>query len=250
MSVYAVSDLHGQYKTFSKGLKKIGFTDSDYLYVIGDAIDRGPDGIKILQYIKDHENMDLIMGNHEYLMLNSVPEDGDMALTGPDAELWIFFNGGIATLEKYEKLSKKKRKELIEWLFDREVIKTLEINGKKICLTHSFYFPECENRKCRDLKYEEVWDIVWNSLYRDDPDSKVADIYKDYDYTFITGHVPVQKLYLFYEGDDDYDRLEMHKHGNLYCIDGGCAMGLRSGVNCGAIFLRLDDMAEIPVPIA
>ena len=51
MSVYAVSDLHGQYKTFVKGLKEIDFSDSDTLYVIGDAIDRGPDGIKILQYI-------------------------------------------------------------------------------------------------------------------------------------------------------------------------------------------------------
>ena len=49
------------------------------LYVIGDAIDRGPDGIKILEYIKKHENMDLILGNHEFLMLNSVPIDGDCA---------------------------------------------------------------------------------------------------------------------------------------------------------------------------
>ena len=56
MSAYAVSDLHGQYKTFAKGLKKIGFSDSDMLYVIGDTIDRGPDGIRILEYIKKHEN--------------------------------------------------------------------------------------------------------------------------------------------------------------------------------------------------
>ena len=75
-AVYAVSDLHGQYKTFTKGLKMIGFSDSDMLYVIGDAIDRGTDGIRILEYIKKHENMDLILGNHEFLMLNSVPMAG------------------------------------------------------------------------------------------------------------------------------------------------------------------------------
>ena len=52
MATYAVSDLHGQDRTFEKGLKLIGFSDSDMLYVIGDAIDRGPDGIRILEYIK------------------------------------------------------------------------------------------------------------------------------------------------------------------------------------------------------
>ena len=49
MATYAVGDLHGQYDTFAAGLEKIGFQDSDQLYVIGDAIDRGDDGIKILQ---------------------------------------------------------------------------------------------------------------------------------------------------------------------------------------------------------
>ncbi len=70
MSTYVVSDLHGQYRTFVKGLKSIRFSDSDMLYVIGDAIDRGPEGVKILEYIKLHENMELIIGNHEFMMLN------------------------------------------------------------------------------------------------------------------------------------------------------------------------------------
>ena len=39
------------------------------LYVIGDAIDRGPEGVKILEYIKLHNNMELIIGNHEFMML-------------------------------------------------------------------------------------------------------------------------------------------------------------------------------------
>ena len=58
--------------------------------------------------------------------------------------------------------------------------------------------------------------IVWDSIYRDGDDSHAEDIYGEYDYTFVTGHVPVQKIYLFYEGDDDFDRLEMHRHGNLF----------------------------------
>ena len=41
MATYVVSDLHGQYKLFKKGLKEIGFSEDDMLYVIGDVIDRG-----------------------------------------------------------------------------------------------------------------------------------------------------------------------------------------------------------------
>lgn len=59
MAVYVVSDLHGQFEVFMDGLEKIAFRDNDELYVIGDAIERGTDGIRILQYIKEHKNMDM-----------------------------------------------------------------------------------------------------------------------------------------------------------------------------------------------
>ncbi len=250
MSVYAVSDLHGQYRTFLKGLETIGFSDSDTLYVVGDAIDRGEGGIQILKYIKDHDNMDLIIGNHEFLMMNSVEADGSSGCNGRDADLWLYFNGGIPTYNEYGRLKQEARKELMDWLHDRVLIKPLELGGRKICLTHSFYIPQYENVKYRDISYDEVFHIVWDSIYRDDPDSRADDIYSGYDYTFVTGHVPVQRIFMSYMGDDDFNRLAMHEHGNLLCIDGGCALGRGSGINNGAIFLRLDDMTETDVPIA
>ena len=33
---------------YIKMLEKINFSDSDTLYILGDVVDRGPDGIKIL----------------------------------------------------------------------------------------------------------------------------------------------------------------------------------------------------------
>ena len=72
MATYAISDLHGQYGIFEKLLEVIDFSDDDYMYVLGDAIDRGPDGIRILQRIMSSPNMDLLIINHEFLMLNSV----------------------------------------------------------------------------------------------------------------------------------------------------------------------------------
>ncbi len=244
MSVYAVSDLHGQYLVFLKGLKKIGFSEDDRLYFMGDAVDRGPDGIKILQLIKDHENMDLIMGNHEFMMLNSVDPEGKKKCNGKDANLWLYYNGGTKTYEKYGELSDEERLELLTWLKDRYVIKTIELSGVKFCLTHSYYKQGFENMKYSEMEYRDVWDIVWKSYYRPDANTHAADIYRDYDYTFITGHVPVQRAF-----GRIYEELRIFERGNFIDIDGGCAMGPFAGKPTGALFLRLDDMKVFPVPL-
>ena len=47
--IYAMSDLHGCYDKYTKMLEKINFSDNDTLYILGDIVDRGPDGIKIWQ---------------------------------------------------------------------------------------------------------------------------------------------------------------------------------------------------------
>ena len=46
--IYAVSDIHGRYDKYRKLLKRIHFGPDDTLYVLGDVIDRGPDGFKIM----------------------------------------------------------------------------------------------------------------------------------------------------------------------------------------------------------
>ncbi|MCR5733311.1 MAG: fructose-bisphosphatase class III [Lachnospiraceae bacterium] len=248
MATYAVSDLHGQYKTFMAGLKAINLKDDDMLYVVGDVIDRGPEGITLLKYIKDHENMDLIMGNHELMMLYSVDPEGKDECNGKDSYLWLFYNGGAKTVEEYVKLSVDERKELLSWLNDRYLVKTVTIGGKNFCLTHSFYTDGVENKRLSEEDYDTASEIVWNSVFRSDPDTHCDFIYDKYDYTFITGHVPVIRIRME-NGDKDYNRLEMYTEKNLINIDGGCAFDSQRGLNNGAIFLRLDDMQEFTVPI-
>lgn len=250
MAVYAVSDLHGQWNTFEKGLKEIGFTEDDRLYLIGDAIDRGEDGIRILQYIKDHENMDLIIGNHELLMLTAVHPDGKAECKGINSHLWREINGGDITYEKYEELTFPERKSLLDWLNTRYVMKTIKVGETKFCLTHSYYYEGLENKKYNEMKYEEVWNVVWNSPYRDDWDTYRPDIYMNYDYMFITGHIPVIRVLLNITNDlEKSNFLKAFRNDNFYDIDGGCALGHRDGINNGALFLRLDDLKVFGVPL-
>ena len=51
MSKYVISDIHGNYEKYRKMLQLINFNEEDILYILGDVIDRGEHGIKILQHM-------------------------------------------------------------------------------------------------------------------------------------------------------------------------------------------------------
>lgn len=63
--IYAISDIHGCWDKYRKLLKKINFGLDDTLYVLGDVIDRGPDGFKIMLDMARRPNVVNLMGNHE-----------------------------------------------------------------------------------------------------------------------------------------------------------------------------------------
>ena len=94
------------------------------------------------------------------------------------------------------------------------------------------------------LDYITVKKIVWKSVYRHDFSTHAIFDYDD-DYTFITGHVPVQRI-RWEEGDRD-EELKSYVNRNLINIDGGCAMGKDCDFKNGPIFLRLNDMKEFPI---
>ena len=243
MAIYVVSDIHGYYDLFLSGLSEIAFSKDDYLWCLGDAIDRGADGIRILQYIMSHDNMDLIIGNHELMMLNSVNTQGKDICDGKETYLWLEINGGRSTFDQYRKISVTERITMLDWLKSRYVIKTAYINGHPYCLTHSFYNPQCENMRYKELSYDAVWNITWSSIWREDSFTHAMDIYHQYDYTFICGHVPIQHIAEGKEHLECHNSLKSYQKGNLINIDGGCAIRSKS-VPKGAIFLKLDDMLE------
>ena len=68
--IYVISDLHGYpFERFLELLEKAAFSAEDTLYVLGDVIDRGDDGVRYLLWMQQQKNAVLIMGNHEDMML-------------------------------------------------------------------------------------------------------------------------------------------------------------------------------------
>ena len=51
MSRFAISDIHGCYKTLLALLDKIAFSKADELYILGDYVDRGPDSKGVIDHI-------------------------------------------------------------------------------------------------------------------------------------------------------------------------------------------------------
>ena len=101
-------------------LEKINLTDSDTLYILGDVIDRGEDGIKILLDMMCRPNVLPILGNHEHMAypvlknIYSIFSEQNSYIV----DIWQtwMLNGGRVTLESYLDLPDDEKDALIEYL--------------------------------------------------------------------------------------------------------------------------------------
>lgn len=73
-SLYVLSDVHGYLQDLERGLEEAGFGDEDELWILGDLVDRGPDGIGVVNRVRRLQDeapgrVHVLMGNHEILAL-------------------------------------------------------------------------------------------------------------------------------------------------------------------------------------
>lgn len=69
---YVCSDIHGRYDRYTALLEHIDL-NNDTLYILGDMIDRGPDGVKLLLDMASRSNVVPILGNHEFTAAIRLP---------------------------------------------------------------------------------------------------------------------------------------------------------------------------------
>lgn len=135
--IYLTSDIHGCFKEFKKMLEYLNFGPEDYLYIIGDAVDRGPEPIPLFQFIMRQPNMELLMGNHEQGFLWNVYKNDSVLSDSEIREFWLS-HGGQETWIQYMKLSEPEKQEIISWL---KGLPFYKIVGKNI-LSHAGVFTE------------------------------------------------------------------------------------------------------------
>ena len=71
MATYAVGDIQGCYEPLCRLLEKLQFSsDRDTLWVVGDLVNRGPDSLATLRYLKNlGDSCIAILGNHDLHLL-------------------------------------------------------------------------------------------------------------------------------------------------------------------------------------
>ena len=182
---YVISDIHGKYNLFLRMLEKIHFSNSDTLWLLGDMIDRGPDGILLLQDIMHRKNVNPFLGNHEDMFYRIIRHLGkqlpreEIEEVKADFTNWIGNNGGRVTWSAYAALSEPERRKLLSFLETFRVYEEIDVGRNTFLLVHAGvgrYAPDKNPEEC------SLHDLIWEET--------------DYNYQYfsdkylVTGHTP------------------------------------------------------------
>lgn len=215
--VYVMADIHGMQDYFDDVLEQIQLREEDTLYILGDVVDRGPDGIPLLLRILRMENVKLLLGNHEHMMLQALEHP-----THQHLRLW-YHNGGECTHEDFLRCSPAEQAALLDFLRGLPLNLSLTVAGQAYLLVHGapadWYEPGRRSHFRSQAEFA-VWERLqpgsWREAHR----------------TLLFGHTPTRFYQHVYP-------LEIWRWKTMVGLDCGCAMGRRGRLAC----LRLDDQA-------
>lgn len=223
--VYVMSDIHGNRAKFDSIMEQIRLNAEDTLYILGDIVDRGPDPIGILRQVMGMDNVKMLLGNHEHMMMQSYFGECDPADRERFTGRW-HRNGCEVTVDGLNGLTPEERKEIFDYVKGLPLNREIEVNGVEYLLVHGFparLYREIPPRLIPGCDLATY--AVWERMRPEDemPEGK----------TVIFGHTSTdhyQKVFpaAIWYGD--------RKIG----IDCGGGYGEGGRISC----LRLDDMKE------
>lgn len=227
--VYAFSDLHGNYDLWTQ--IKNYLQPDDTAYCLGDCIDRGPDGMKILAEVLRHPRIEMLLGNHEDMMIKAIEEQHQDFATFDSAEYLWMCNGGQETYKQYiQEYATNKEIDIINELKRLLAFKIIiNKNNQSIFLSHAGGSPEALNSAIRDktIKHLAIWD---RNHITDKWDNET------YPYLYIVhGHTPTQSRY--FNGEEG--KIIKYADGHKINID------LGSFISGTAALLDLDTFEPI-----
>lgn len=224
---YVMSDIHGEKERFDMMLHKIEFSSTDTLYILGDVIDCFPYGLDILHEIMESPNMQLLMGNHELMCLETFRDNNDPTIR----RTWLN-NGGECTYNELVNISETERNKILDFLAALPDHMDLRIKWKKYHLVHGFPAKDTESR---------VWNRPKMSTHNPFPDKKKV-IIGHTPVFYLTGNSAKDLVFRELRGEDvGESHFEIAHAKGFIDIDCGCGTAFPSRrLAC----LRLEDMAE------
>ncbi len=165
MSIYAIGDVQGCYEPLQRLLEAIQFDPRrDQLWFAGDLVNRGPDSLETLRFVKSLGDAAItVLGNHDLHLLAAANKPVsvnskkalDQVLTAPD------------------------RIDLIEWLRHRPLLH----NDSGFCLIHAGLAPQWDFEQAKQMAREVEqalqgyhYPSVLKAMYGDTPNLWSPDL--------------------------------------------------------------------------
>ena len=231
--IYVISDLHGYpLPKLSQLLQKADFSNRDFLFILGDVIDRNGDGgVDILRWLLLQPNVELLLGNHEAMLLScdfvfdEITNAGIDNLSTEKMNLLMTYmqNGGDVTLKSLRKLAHsdpETLQDILDYLRDAPLYETVSVRDRDFLLVHAGLDNFHPRRKLSDYSADE---LLWAR----------PNLHEDYfdDVITVFGHTPTACYGAAYEGKILRTRTWIN-------IDVGAASGNEP------VLLRLNDGEE------
>lgn len=224
---WVIPDIHGCAKTLRALIEDlIQPSKHDWLYFLGDYIDRGPYSKEVVDYIiylqKEDYNIRTLMGNHEEYLIKSFEDELNLKSimgirqTNKKKKEWLF-HGGKDTMKSFGLTDLKDfPKEYLEWMKNLEYYIELD----NFFLVHAGFNFKLKN------PFEDKNSMLWIREY--DIDKKKVGNKR-----IIHGHVPVSLEFI--------DLNIKNKNYQYIDLDNGAYMTKRDGFG-NLIALELNSM--------
>lgn len=235
------SDIHGHLNRLVQLLKKLNYDGDDILIIVGDLIDKGPESLRVVQYVMDlcrQHPVYVSMGNVEQYrlqMLWRAMQAGDPSDTCVrelveylhwSAEVWgsclfqeMLSDIGVSVSQitsenvvKYMNLVQEHFREELDFLRSRPVIMTAG--------DYLFVHGGVPTEDLSALEGSPAVQYLKNDNFRNQG-------YSFSRYTVVTGHWPT----FLYRPDEENGSPLFDRERRILCIDGGCGLKFAGQLN-------------------
>ena len=222
--IYVMSDIHGCYDKYIKMIEKIQLKEEDTLYVLGDVLDRGPEGIRTLLDLSKRKNAVLLRGNHDHqagILLSNLHMLDDKKCPSELVELYGIWlsDGGKSTLSEYLQVSDEEQKQVIDIIKGMKKFVEIVVGDRRYLMAHTV--PGIG--KAKDYENWTLEDCITGEM--DYTEQYFEDMF------VVTGHTPTGLIEWSSSG-------KIWKANNHIAIDCGAVFGKPLGCLC------LDTMKE------
>ena len=217
---YVMSNIHGNKQKLELMLKLINFNEKkDYLYVLGDTVDYGKDGIDILLDFSMRPNVYHLLGEHEAKAWRLISEFTRLSESGeaPDAEFiaefrkWTMEEGGMPTFEAFSRLNSDMKEGILEYFEDMFPYDEVTADKKKYFLCHAGIAGFRVDQELDEYDDEDFYTFP-------------LDFKKEYfnDKIIVVGHASTT----------EFNNGQIYKTSRAINVDCGCAFDGKLGCLC------------------